>query len=131
MTSPHRAPYSKSSSDPKVTADATLISLLYANKTERIHEFLDKNVEMDIISIKDGRQYTCKSLFLIGLFFTKSRCLVLHIACLNNQINIVRLLFNHVRHLKVPASVVTEWVNAKTDEWFTALHFASFKGNIV
>lgn len=23
------------------------------------------------------------------------------------------------------------WINAKTDEGFTAMHFASFKGNIV
>jgi len=113
MTSPHRAASSKSSSDPKVTADAHLISLLYANKMEKIHDFLDKNVEMDIISIKDARQYT-----------------LLHIACLNNQINIVKLLFNHVRYLKVPGQAITEWINAKTDEGFTALHFTSFKGNI-
>jgi len=113
MTSPHRVSSSKSSSDPKVTAEAHLISLLYANKIEKITEFLDKNVEMDIISIKDARQYT-----------------LLHIACLNNQINIAKCLFNHVKYLKVPAQVITEWVNAKTDEWFTALHFASFKGNI-
>jgi len=65
MTSPHRAASSKSSSDPKVTADAHLISLLYANKMEKIHDFLDKNVEMDIISIKDARQYTCNLSFLM------------------------------------------------------------------
>jgi len=57
--------------------------------------------------------------------------IVIHIASLHNQINICRAFLNHTKTKRIPAEDVRRWINAKTDEGFTALHFASFKGNIV
>lgn len=52
-------------------------------------------------------------------------------ACLNNHTGICEAFFKHVVNRNVPNENIKKWVNAKTDEGFTALHFASFKGNIV
>ena len=56
---------------------------------------------------------------------------MVHIACLNNQPKICHLLFSHIKSLNVDESKIRAWLNSRTDEGFTPIHFASFKGNIV
>jgi len=56
---------------------------------------------------------------------------VLHIACLNNQLEIAKRFFEYLKAQDTPEQEITEWVNTRTDEGFTAIHFASFKGSIV
>ncbi len=56
---------------------------------------------------------------------------MIHIGCLNNQPKICHLLFSHIKSQNVAESKIRAWINSKTDEGFTPIHFASFKGNIV
>ena len=56
---------------------------------------------------------------------------MLHISCLNNQPKMVHELFNYFNSTKEITENIKEWVNQETDEGFCAIHFASFKGNIV
>jgi len=119
---------SNRSNDPTASSDVQIISLTYANKLEKIVDFLDSNSDFDILTIKDARYYTCTFSFN---FQGNNPAIVIHIATLHNQINICRAFLNHTRSKRIPIEEVRRWINAKTDEGFTALHFASFKGNIV
>jgi len=56
---------------------------------------------------------------------------VLHIACLNNHFTICRYLIEYLTKRNASERTILSWVNGRTDEGFTPLHFASFKGNIV
>jgi len=56
---------------------------------------------------------------------------VLHIACLNNRSDIVKIFFDYLQRQGASEEEIKEWVNATTDEGFSAIHFASFKGSIV
>ena len=40
-------------------------------------------------------------------------------------------LFNYLNLAGETVASIKEWVNLETDEGFSAIHFASFKGNIV
>ena len=79
-------------------------------------EDLLRDGEFDVLSLKDSRGYSA-----------------LHIAALNSNSDVVELLLDHViaRSPDSSQSVVPEWVNRKTEEDFTALHFAAFRGNLV
>jgi len=103
----------RSSVGSRAPADVALISLTYSNSQIRVEEYLNTHPHTDILAIRDVRLYT-----------------LLHIACLNNQINICRILFSFLQRANVPQEQITEWVNTRTDEGFAAIHFASFKGNI-
>lgn len=65
--------------------------------------------------------------------------LVLHKACINDQQKLAEALIDIVeQQLKEiykkdekVRGMMKFWVNAKTDEGFTSMHFSSFKGNTV
>jgi ankyrin repeat protein len=70
----------------------------------------------DILALKDSRGYSA-----------------LHIAALNSNSDVVELLLDHIHQLfpEVGQALSLEWINRKTEEDFTALHFAAFRGNLV
>ena len=72
--------------------------------------------EFDVLRLKDSRGYSA-----------------LHIAALNSNSEVVELLLGHVHRVfpEDEQSLALEWINRKTDEDFTALHFAAFRGNLV
>ena len=57
--------------------------------------------------------------------------LVLHISALNSLNELAAMLFSILKEKVSDENVIKAYVNAQTDEGFTALHFASFRGNIV
>jgi palmitoyltransferase len=103
----------KSSFEGKGSPEINLISLTYSNKCDKINDFLKKNPYLPILTMKDIRLYS-----------------LLHIACLNNQLEIAKRFFEYLKAQDTPEDEITEWVNTRTDEGFTAVHFASFKGSI-
>lgn len=75
---------------------------------------LDSNSSIPIIDIIDSRGYT-----------------LLHMACFKNLEEIAYAVMDRaLESIKEP--LVKQWVNAKTeDDGFTALHFTSFRGNVL
>lgn len=63
-------------------------------------------------------------------FFT-----LLHISCLNNLFDLLEFLIirekenQALNEIQKKEKILT-WINKKTDEGFTAIHFASFRGNL-
>lgn len=56
----------------------------------------------------------------------------LHVAALNNSVEVVECLFTYVRNnYPEPRSSLKLWVAATTEEGFTCLHFAAFRGSLV
>jgi len=90
-----------------------LIHLAYTNRLTRLQEYLKKNLELDLLKMKDPRFYT-----------------LIHIAAVNNQPKLCDILFSYIRGQNIPEAKIRSWVNSKTDEGFTPIHFASFKGNM-
>lgn len=71
--------------------------------------------DFNILGLKDSRGYSA-----------------LHIAALNSNSEVVQLLLDHLHQLyPEDESLSLEWINRKTEEDFTALHFAAFRGNLV
>lgn len=103
----------KSSFEGKGSPEINLISLTYSNKYDKINDFLKKNPYLPILTMKDIRLYS-----------------LLHIACLNNQLETAKRFFEYLKAQDTSEQEITEWVNTRTDEGFTAVHFASFKGSI-
>lgn len=57
---------------------------------------------------------------------------VLHISALNNLNRLIEHIFEKIMlRQSVVKSKIAEFVNSPTDEGFTALHFAAFRGNVV
>jgi len=90
-----------------------LIHLAYTNRLTRLQEYLKKNPELDLLKMKDPRFYT-----------------LIHIGALNNQPKLCEILFTYIKAQNVSEAKIRSWVNSKTDEGFTPIHFASFKGNM-
>lgn len=118
---------SLSSLDTLGTPESRLISFTYANATEKIMQILDKNPDINLLTIRDNRQYSCR----ISHISSKQYPVVLHIACLNSQFNTCKVFLNHAKRVGASTEEIKIWIDAQTDEAFHALHFASFKGNIV
>eukprot|EP01016_Furgasonia_blochmanni_P046407 TRINITY_DN6681_c0_g1_i3.p1 TRINITY_DN6681_c0_g1~~TRINITY_DN6681_c0_g1_i3.p1 ORF type:complete len:526 (+),score=75.36 TRINITY_DN6681_c0_g1_i3:104-1579(+) len=63
-----------------------------------------------------------------------SRYTLLHIACLNNKIDIVHFLIDQVKssseNVLEAQRVLNIWVNQKNKEGYTPLHYAAYRGNI-
>lgn len=56
----------------------------------------------------------------------------LHVAALNNSVEVVECLFTYVRNnYEDPAQTLRLWVGVTTEEGFTCLHFAAFRGSLV
>lgn len=60
--------------------------------------------------------------------------IVLHLACLHNDLELVLNYLNYLERLFEKKILnrrdINIWVNVQNDEGFTALHIASFKGNL-
>jgi len=102
-----------SASEEYTSPEAQLLSYAHLNRLDQITCFLQQNPEMEITTIKDARRYS-----------------LLHIACLNNQMTTCRYFLEYVTKKNASERTLLLWVNSRTDEGFTPLHFASFKGNI-
>lgn len=56
----------------------------------------------------------------------------LHIAALNKSVEVAECLFTYVRNnYAEPNHTLKLWVDATTEEGFTCLHFAAFRGSLV
>ena len=57
----------------------------------------------------------------------------LHIAALNGNFRMIQFLVQYTQHLysNQASEILRIWANAQTDEQFTALHFACFRGSLV
>ena len=74
---------------------------------------LEQNASVPIVDIIDNRGYT-----------------LLHTACFKNLDEIGKKLIDKA-HDTVTESQIETWINHKTiDDGFSALHFASFRGNL-
>jgi palmitoyltransferase len=88
--------------------------LINKNQPEKLINFLrslPKDVKLDQIFDRDGYS-------------------ILHMACFSNRTNCLKVLLEKARQ-QLHQYEIAHWVNVKTtkDE-FSALHYASFKGNI-
>jgi len=97
----------------KALDENNLVDLAHHSQYQKIKEFLSRDSNTPVLTLRDSRLYT-----------------LLHIGCLNNQTEICSLFLSYVRSQNNSSAEIKEWVNMKTDEGFTAVHFASFKGNI-
>lgn len=84
------------------------------NDNERLKTFFLQNNNINLFEIIDPRQYT-----------------LCHICCINNNLEMLKRIveyinsnFAHISHK------VVEWVNKKNSDGYTALHMASYKGNL-
>ena len=79
-----------------------------------LNRFLDQNASVPLVDIIDARGYT-----------------LMHMACFKNLEEIGLKLMDRAIET-VTDSQIEAWLNHKTtDDGFTALHFASFRGNLV
>lgn len=56
---------------------------------------------------------------------------MLHIACLNNIEEMAAFLLAYLTERTPSSAALREWINSKTEEGYSAMHFASFRGNTV
>lgn len=56
---------------------------------------------------------------------------MLHISALNVLNELANMVILILKYKVTDAERIKEYVNSQTDEGYTALHFASFRGNIV
>ena len=56
-------------------------------------------------------------------------------ACYNNNLSLVELYLNYLnsqfKNTQITKESITLWINFQNDEGFTALHLASYRGNLV
>jgi ankyrin repeat protein len=95
-------------------SDQELIKLVYKGEIVSIYKLL-KQTEAQPFLVKDQKHYT-----------------LLHIASLNGSYALFAFLLTYTkRNFKSWLSVIQDWVNQSTEDGFTALHFAAFRGNLV
>jgi len=57
---------------------------------------------------------------------------VLHISALNDQFELVQSFINYaINYEGLQGLELTNWINKQNSEGFTALHYSSFRGNLV
>eukprot|EP00743_Colponemidia_sp_Colp-15_P005548 GILK01005968.1.p1 GENE.GILK01005968.1~~GILK01005968.1.p1 ORF type:complete len:550 (+),score=89.42 GILK01005968.1:52-1650(+) len=78
-------------------------------------ERLLRRTGAEVIEMRDSRGYTA-----------------LHISCLNSNSDMTKLLVDTIRRLPGVDNVqlLKDWANKQTEEGFTCLHFASFRGDM-
>lgn len=130
------SPSLEQSSSPPDQSDqsikARVITLAYNSDEQRAKDLLRReleiNPELDVLQLSDTRGYTCnQKLCWPSCLIT----LVLHISALNNLHELGLLVLSILREKVLDKSTIKTFVDSQTDEGFTALHFASFRGNIV
>ncbi len=126
------APSLEQSDSPDQSIKARVITLAYNSDEQRAKDLLKReleiNPELDVLQLSDTRGYTCNDLSLQQPFLTT---LVLHISALNNLHELGLLVISILKEKVLDKSAIKTFVNSQTDEGFTALHFAAFRGNIV
>lgn len=98
----------------------SFVSSLYHNDLNEAYRILKEN-KLNPIGVVDTKGYS-------GL----------HIAALNDQLNTLDFFVNYVsckqlrgEHRELYDTQMRTWVNSKTQDGFTALHLAAFRGNFV
>ncbi|OMJ76647.1 hypothetical protein SteCoe_23951 [Stentor coeruleus] len=93
--------------------EENFIKLIYKADIIELYKFL-KDTNIDLFLCKDPKKYTA-----------------LHIASLNGTYSVFQFLITYVKkNYKDWLTIIQEWANQVTDENFTALHFAAFRGNL-
>jgi ankyrin repeat protein len=94
--------------------------LILLNDVNNLRSLLKRESQIDLLRMKDARQFT-----------------VLSFAAYKNSEECLMTLYNHALELlaldQKPASIrvkLATWVNSTTDDELTALHFATYHGNI-
>ncbi|CDW75351.1 dhhc zinc finger domain containing protein [Stylonychia lemnae] len=98
-----------------------LFKLVTNNKHEQLNEFLKDNPAINITKLFDGQGYT-----------------LLHLATYKDSLKSVKILCDHIlNHSLIPnrddrKKLLQGWIGLQTqsEEGFTALHFASYYGNM-
>lgn len=85
-----------------------LLRLVYTSSVAQVSEFLNQN-DLQVEAALNSRRQNA-----------------LHIAALTNSLAMARFLFSIVDE-----SLHKTWVNAKSEDDFTPLHFACYRGNLV
>lgn len=116
--------------DPRDILKSRIISLAY-NSDERktletLQQALEADPEFNMLSIRDGRGYTCNTIRRSHSHWF----LVLHVALLNTLNEVAELVIHHLDTVAKPSERI-DYLAYQTDEGFTALHFAAFRGNLV
>ena len=99
--------------------DSAFLTAVYRADLAKVHNAL-KSDSLHPHTIKDNRGFTA-----------------FHILALNNNSNTIQYLIRHVRltqtrdkHGDNAVNVLRAWANARTEDLFTCLHFAVYKGNL-
>ena len=97
-----------------MSEEQDLIQLVYKADIISIYKYL-KRTNTQPFLCKDKKSYTA-----------------LHVASLNGTYALFEFLINFTkRNYKGWINIVQDWVNEVTEDGFTALHFAAFRGNLV
>ena len=98
---------------------AEVFRLISNNDVNGLRHLLNKDSDINLLQMRDARKFT-----------------VLAFCCYKNSEEMFKLVHTHavehgLTHLNVQNRRVAlaEWVNAATDDDFTALHFATYHGN--
>jgi ankyrin repeat protein len=97
-----------------MTEDHEFIQLVYKNEIIQIYNFLKRSNTLPF-TYKDKKSYTA-----------------LHVASLSGTYALFEFLITYTkRNTKSCLPQIQDWVNSRTDDGFTALHFASYRGSLV
>ena len=94
-------------------SEADLFGLVYCGNLSRLQEYFKKNPFLNILAMKDSNHSS-----------------LLHQACSSNQYNVVKFLFAYLSQQVANSEDIRVWVNLRTHRGHTAIHLASFHGNL-
>jgi len=95
-------------------SDDKFLSLVYKGNLVKIYSFLRKH-SYSPFNAKDSRGYSA-----------------LHVATLNSSTSVVKFLVRYTQeNFANSQETLTNWVNLRSQEGFTCLHLAAFRGNMV
>jgi len=113
-TSLRKASSSSGGSRPEPLPEQDLINFTYSSSSALIQRYLKENPQTEIMAMLSTSHYS-----------------LLHLACMNNQVNICKIFFTHLTTIqRADPKDIKKWVNLKTKLGHTALHFASLHGNL-
>ncbi len=97
-----------------MSEEQEFLQMLYKGDIVEIYKFL-KRTDLKPFECRDKKLYT-----------------PLHIASLNGTYALFQFLITYIkRNYKDWLNFIQDWVNSLTEDNFTALHFAAFRGNLV
>lgn len=104
---------SLASSSDSQSPEERIMAYALADEAGSLMALIEESAPMDLSLLRDEKGFT-----------------LLHIVCLNEQHTLLQYLIDY--HLAYsPRRPLSTWLDQPTDEGFTPIHFATYRGNLV